>query len=84
MTTQLIFYGTEGCHLCDVAYELLMPAMAQERITVTYSDILDDPDLEERYSLRIPVVQDEASRHELSWPFDSEQLELFLEQLQKQ
>jgi hypothetical protein len=82
MPIHLILYGTDGCHLCDQAYELMMPAMAQERITVTHSDILDDPRLEERYSIRIPVIQDAASLRELGWPFDLDQLEEFLGQLQ--
>jgi len=82
MIIQLIFYGSEGCHLCDQAYELLMPAMAQKRIMVTYRDILEDSSLEERYSLRIPVIQDAASEQELDWPFDTDELDAFLEQLQ--
>lgn len=82
MPVHLILYGTDGCHLCDQAYELMMPAIAQKRITVTHSDILDDPALEERYGIHIPVIQDAASLRELGWPFDLDQLENFLSELQ--
>lgn len=82
MPIHLILYGTDGCHLCDQAYELLMPALAQERITVSHADILDDPVLEERYGIRIPVIQDAAGLRELGWPFDHDELENFLTQLQ--
>lgn len=81
MSIQIILYGTDGCHLCDEAYELLMPAIAQGRVNVSHKDILDDPALEERYAIRIPVIQDAASKTELGWPFDPEQLEIFLSQL---
>ncbi|HEX5512887.1 MAG TPA: glutaredoxin family protein [Gammaproteobacteria bacterium] len=81
MSIHLILYGTDGCHLCDQASELLARPLAEGRITVTNTDILDDPALEERYGIRIPVVQDAASRQELGWPFDLDQLEEFLAQL---
>lgn len=81
MPTHLILYGTDGCHLCDQAEELLAEPHAAGRISYEHADILDDPELEQRYAIRIPVLQDAASSQELGWPFDREQLEQFLLQL---
>lgn len=81
MSIHLILYGTEGCHLCDQAEELLVEPVAEGRISYAHADILDDPQLEERYAVRIPVLQDAASAQELGWPFDRAQLEEFLRQL---
>jgi hypothetical protein len=78
MPIHLILYGTDGCHLCEQAHELLLPAIAQGQVTVDAVDILDDPALEERYGVRIPVVRHDASGRELGWPFDSQRLGEFL------
>lgn len=81
MSIHLILYGTEGCHLCDQAEELLAEPLAAGRISYAHADILDDPELEQRYALRIPVLQAAACLQELDWPFDRQQLEEFLSRL---
>ncbi|NLO80370.1 MAG: glutaredoxin family protein [Xanthomonadaceae bacterium] len=81
MPIQLILYGTEGCHLCDLAAELLAEPAAAGRITYSYADILDDPALEDRYGVRIPVLRNANGQQELDWPFDRDQLEEFLNRL---
>lgn len=40
-------------------------------------EIADDPQLLERYGVRIPVIRDAAGR-ELGWPFDVHRLQEFL------
>jgi len=41
-------------------------------------DIADDPVLVERYGIRIPVLRRTDDSSELGWPFDFEQLRVFL------
>ncbi len=69
-------FGTAGCHLCEEAEELLRRALAGkdfERV-----DIALDPELSERYGIRIPVILDRESGAELGWPFDAGGLAEFL------
>ena len=69
----LRLYTTPGCHLCELAEEILYACGAK----FDPVDIADDPDLIKRYGVRIPVVADHAG-HELGWPFDSTALEAWL------
>lgn len=43
-------------------------------------DIAEDEQLMEKYSLSIPVLEKSGSEHRLYWPFDRQQLALFLRQ----
>jgi len=62
-----ILYQRDDCHLCDQAIELLARARLPEPDSVF---IDDDPELEARYGLRVPVLREVASGIELDWPFD--------------
>jgi hypothetical protein len=74
----IIFYTTAGCHLCEQA-EAMLSKVAQERaLAWETSDIADDPELIERYGIRIPVLMRREDEAELGWPFDQQQLENFL------
>lgn len=64
-TTSLILYTTPGCHLCEMAEEILHTVGAPFQPV----DIADDPELIKLYGVRIPVVADSVGR-ELGWPFD--------------
>jgi hypothetical protein len=73
---RLSLYGTLGCHLCEEAEALcrqVSPGLELRKV-----DIADDPELLERYGLRIPVLRDPDSGQELGWPFDSIGLQTFL------
>lgn len=74
MTNSVTLYFTDGCHLCELAAELL------DQLTVTFhhQDIIDSPDLVARYGTTIPVVR-KSDGTELNWPFDAAQLTKFLE-----
>jgi glutaredoxin len=66
-------FGTEGCHLCDEAGNLLQAAHVDyEKI-----DIVNDDDAWQRYSVRIPVLR-HIDGEELDWPFDTQALLQFL------
>lgn len=71
----LILYTREGCHLCEQVVQMLEEAGLAWRPI----DIDSDSSLLEMYGLRVPVVQHPASRSELFYPFDPEQLRRFAE-----
>lgn len=78
---EMLLMSTLGCHLCDVAAEILVRHMDPSRFVVDVVEIADDDRLLEQYGVRIPVLVDEASGKELGWPFDEEQLRIFLTSL---
>ncbi|MGI5309834.1 glutaredoxin family protein [Rheinheimera sp. WS51] len=71
----IILYSTWGCHLCDSAEALLK----QVEQTYTVVDIVDDANAFEKYRLLIPVIS--AGDKELNWPFDAEQLAIWLKEV---
>lgn len=77
---QLTLYTTAGCHLCELANDILTVVKSNYSLAVEYSDIADNDDLVERYGIRIPVIKfpDES---ELGWPFELSDIESKLIQL---
>ena len=49
-------YGARGCHLCESARLVLERVRAEVDFDLEERDITGDPELEERYRERIPVV----------------------------
>lgn len=72
---RLILFQRDDCHLCDLALEVLAAARVPEFDSVF---IDDDADLERRYGERVPVLRDDETARELSWPFDAERLKDWL------
>jgi hypothetical protein len=72
----LILYQRDDCHLCDLALAALAKACAPDFDSVF---IDGDQPLEERYGTRVPVLREVASGAELDWPFDSAQLQAWLQ-----
>jgi glutaredoxin len=70
----LILFGTEGCHLCEEAEALLV----QAGLSFETRDIIDDEQAQQRYAVRIPVLLNSETGHELGWPFDTRQLNEFV------
>jgi hypothetical protein len=75
MQMGLILYQRDDCCLCDEALMILAAARTPDFESIW---IDDDPDLEARYGIRIPVLRDASSARELDWPFDAERVALFL------
>lgn len=73
----LILYGTLGCHLCELAEQLLLPYVAAGW-QVELVDIAEDDALLAQFSLLIPVLEDVAATRHLAWPFDAHALKNFL------
>lgn len=72
---RITLYSTEGCHLCEMAYQLLTQANAAHQVEVV--DIAFDDALFSRYGVTIPVLAYQNS--ELNWPFDLNELTQWLE-----
>jgi glutaredoxin len=62
-----------GCHLCEVAAEVLDRVAARSGETWTEVDISSDPALEDEYGLRIPVVLLDGKEHGY-WQVDEARL----------
>ena len=73
---ELVLYGREECHLCEVARDLLVHCGLAEQFVE--ADIEEDVNLLRVYCLRIPVLKDARSGSELDWPFDESQLIAFI------
>ncbi len=53
---ELVIYGRPYCHLCDEMAAALAPLAVGGGWRVRHVDIDDDPVLEDRYGVRIPVL----------------------------
>ncbi|WP_415891888.1 glutaredoxin family protein [Neptuniibacter sp. PT8_73] len=78
---ELELMGTVGCHLCEVAEQLIASTVDMQQYAIYQVDIADDDDLVERYGVKIPVLLDLESKEELEWPFDQSQLQEFLQRV---
>lgn len=70
-----ILYTRPGCHLCD-GVVLMLQAM---NVAYRPVNIDEDPELEQRYGLSIPVLRLPDTGQELYFPFDDDRLRKFLE-----
>jgi len=72
MITELTFYTTDGCHLCEDAILLLQRLLAEysEQYQIELIDIAQSDELIEEYGIRIPVLQKTSLKKDLGWPFD--------------
>ncbi|WP_306957483.1 glutaredoxin family protein [Pseudomonas synxantha] len=77
MPPECQLFGTLGCHLCELAEDVLMP-LVDHGLMVELIDIADPEDLTEAYGLRIPVMRRIDTGAELDWPFDADQVVAFL------
>lgn len=78
MKETLLFYTTLGCHLCDQAKAVFETTLNPDFFTVKTIDIAESDQLIEQYGTRIPVIKRVQNETELNWPFDSNQLIVFL------
>lgn len=72
-------YSTPGCHLCEIAWDILAPLVTHLPLRMEEIDIAESDELVERYGTRIPVVKFAGVDAELGWPFDSTQAAVFLQ-----
>jgi len=69
-----ILYFTLGCHLCELAEEIIEQAQSSVRIQYIKVDVAGDDALVDAYGIRIPVLKNTANQQELNWPFTVEQV----------
>ncbi len=74
-TINLYLFSTAYCHLCDQAQQLLVN-LGVESFTII--EIIDDAELLSLYGLRIPVLQGNVTKAELNWPFNADDIVIFL------
>ncbi|MFT5014538.1 MAG: hypothetical protein ACJAX5_002246 [Patiriisocius sp.] len=74
------FYTTSGCHLCELALEIIVKLQATDLpdLEIQPIDIADHDDLVEKYGIRIPVIQALNCSSDLGWPFDEIKLKNYL------
>ena len=53
----LKFYTKEACHLCDVAFEIVMRAAKKIKFSIETVDITQSDDLMMKYGIEIPVIE---------------------------
>ena len=70
----LILYTTEGCHLCELAEQMLAKAQNTRQFFLESIDISTDEELIVTYGIRIPVVKNKLTNEEVEWPFLPEDL----------
>lgn len=77
MTIKFYLYGSDGCHLCEQAEQLLTESLDFK--TVTLIDIVEDTiagkNLIELYGVHIPVLERLSDGTMLYWPFEQAQIQ---------
>lgn len=74
----IYLYSTPGCHLCEIARDIVSPLLNNYPLYLEEIDIAESDELIERYGVRIPVLKSPHHIEELGWPFGSEQAANFL------
>jgi glutaredoxin len=74
----IYLYSTPGCHLCEMAREIVSPLLSHHSLRLEEIDIAESDALIERYGVKIPVLKSPHHIDELGWPFDSVQAAHFL------
>lgn len=72
----LTLYSTSHCHLCDDAVAILNKLGIN---TYTIVEISESEPLLLCYGIKIPVLRREDNGSELNWPFNAQDIVLFLD-----
>lgn len=75
---QLFLYSTAHCHLCEQAESLLLEVCKNADLTWKSVEISDNAQLLNLYETKIPVLKRTDTNDELTWPFNTQQIEFFL------
>lgn len=75
------FMTTDGCHLCEQAYEMVSyliktDSQVNDKVDLLKVEITNNDRLVDHYGIRIPVLV--SSFGEIGWPFEIEELRLWL------
>ncbi|MBD1581410.1 glutaredoxin family protein [Pseudoalteromonas sp. S16_S37] len=72
-----VLYHTEGCHLCEQAYELMLQLIPSEEFELI--DIVSDEALMAAYQTSIPVMKRCSDEEAIYWPFDQQKIQQLVE-----
>jgi glutaredoxin len=61
--SEVILYTRVGCHLCEDAEAVLRRLRAERPFELRLVDIDRDPELADRYGVRVPVVAVDGVEH---------------------
>jgi glutaredoxin len=53
---EVVLYTRAGCHLCEVAKEVIERVRARVPFALSVIDVDTDPSLQEQFGLEVPVV----------------------------
>lgn len=56
MSHHILLYSKPGCHLCEIAHQLLLGLHREFELTIELVDISQDPSLYDKYWDKIPVI----------------------------
>ena len=71
MQAKFILYSTDGCHLCELAKDVLISTGLDVAKDIHIVDIIEDEKLLDAYKESIPVVMNRYTGDRLFWPFDA-------------
>ena len=74
---RVVVYGKPGCHLCEVAEQVVAEVCAATGAQWRGVDISTDPALMREYGEQIPVTFVDGARHDF-WRVDADRLRLAL------
>jgi glutaredoxin len=63
MRNLITIYSRPGCHLCDVAEDVLIGLQSELDFDMEKISIVGDPELEMKYGEEIPVIMIDGQRH---------------------
>lgn len=70
---RVTLYGRPGCHLCDVAREVIAQVCTEVGESFVEVSIDDDPDLQRRFTNEVPVTFVDGKQHDF-WRVDPQRL----------
>ncbi|KAF3977799.1 MAG: glutaredoxin family protein [Methylococcales symbiont of Iophon sp. n. MRB-2018] len=76
----LILFGTENCHLCEDA-ENILASYEQNLFKIESIDIAVEEQWQEQYAVLIPVLYHPETKKQLGWPFSLAQVQAFIKEL---
>lgn len=79
---KLFLLGTAGCHLCELAEEMVNYCLANtsDDIKLEQIDIAEQTQWQADFATLIPVLLHERTNNFLNWPFTEENVLTFIEQ----
>jgi Glutaredoxin-like domain (DUF836) len=77
-TERVVVLTRQGCHLCDVAIAQVAAVCAETGDAYAVLDVDSDPDLQRRYTDKVPVIFVDRAPHDF-WRVDPVRLKAALQ-----